>query len=214
MSNYASTAGNPQGGLYDLQGSIPSGGGLNLVTGNPQAPVDDLNVGAFNYFTVDINPGSSTNWTLMLGADTRLPPGDVYGWHGIPNVFAYGPAPVANTWATYKIPLSDIGVGSCTFTGSISGTTLTVTAIDSGPPLVDAGGFVSGPGVPAGTYVTAYSQNGAVGTFTIAGPGISSSTSVPSETMSYQRTSVYKTTLQPSSNPVTFYINNFGWTEN
>jgi hypothetical protein len=147
---------------------------------------------------------------------TRLPIGDVFGWMAMQvNVFNYGPAPVANTWATYKIPLSAIGIGTCTFTGSISGTTLTVTSVDSGPAIVDAGGFVTGPNIPAGTYITAYGQANAIGTFTVAGPGISSTTNIPSETMTYQRTALYKTTLQPSNNPTTtLYINNLGFTAN
>jgi azurin len=213
VSIYNSTAGNPQGGIYDLEANFSAGGGLNPVSGAPQAPVDEVEIGAFKYFTVDINPGSNVNFTLYLSHISRLPPGDVYGWMGVSNVFAYGPAPVANTWATYKIPLSALGIGSCTFTGSISGTTLTVTAVDSGPSIVDAGGFVTGPGIPAGTYITGYGQSGAIGTFTVAGPGISSSTSVPSETMDYQRTAFYKSSIQPS-NEVIMYMNNLGWTLN
>ena len=211
VATWDSTQGNPQGGPYDIEGNFTSGGGLNIVAGAPQAPVDDLDLGAFQYFTVDINPGATVGYQLFLNHFTRLPPGDVLGWITIPDVFAYGPAPKPNTWATYKIPLSALGIGTCTFTGSISGTTLTVTAIDSGPAIVDAGGFVTGPGVPAGTYITAYSQNGAIGTFTLGGPGISASTSVPSETLTYQRTAYYKATVQPSSN-VILYLNNFGWT--
>ncbi len=213
VSNYSSTAGDPQGGLYDLQANASGGGGFNPVAGAPQAPFYDLEIGAFNYYTIQINPGSNANFQLFLSHVSRLPPGDVYGWNSINNVFAYGPAPIANTWATYKIPLSALGIGRCTFTGSIKGTKLTVTAVDSGPAIVDAGGFISGPGIPAGTYTTGYDQNGAIGTFTIAGPGINSSTSVSSETMSYQRTDFYKSTIQPSSN-ATFYMNDFGWTVN
>ena len=211
IATYNSTAGNPQGGIYDLEANLLAGGGLNPVAGAPQAPFYDLEIGAFNYFTVDINPGPTVGYQLFLSHVSRLPPGDVYGWNSINDVFAYGPAPVANTWATYKIPLSALGIGRCSITASIHGTTLTVTSVNSGPAIVDAGGFVTGPGVPAGTYVTAYGQPGAIGTFTVAGPGISSTTSVPSETMSYARTSFYKSTIQPSAN-VIFYMNNLGWT--
>ena len=211
VATYNSTAGNPQGGIYDLEANLLAGGGLNPVAGAPQAPFYDLEIGGFNYFTVDINPGPTVGYQLFLSHVSRLPPGDVYGWNSVNDVFAYGPAPVANTWATYKIPLSALGIGRCSITASISGTTLKVTAVNSGPAIVDAGGFVTGPGVPAGTYVTAYGQSGAIGTFTIAGPGISSSTSVPSETMSYARTSFYKSTIQPSANAL-FYMNNLGWT--
>ena len=70
-----------------------------------------------------------------------------------------------------------------------------------------------GPGVPAGTYITAFAQKASVGTFTIAGPGVNSSLSVPSETMSFQRTSLYKFTMQPNAN-VTLYLDNMGFLKN
>jgi alpha-tubulin suppressor-like RCC1 family protein len=209
--NYASTAGNPQGGPTDVSVDFISGG-FQPTANTPQSPQWDLEIGAFNYFTIDVNPGPTTAYVLNLGAVSRVPPGDVYGWHPAVNVFDYGPAPVANTWASYKIPLTDLGMGTCQFTGSISGTTLTVTRITSGPPLVDNAGFVTGPGVPAGTYIISSAQNSAVGAFTVAGPGISSSTSVPTTTMAYQRTSLYKFAVFPSVEPTQMYFNNMGWT--
>lgn len=187
--SYASTSGNPQGGSFDISVDFIAGG-FQPTANTPQSPQWDLEIGAFNYFTIDVNPGPTTAYVLNLGTVSRVPPGDVYGWHPAVNVFSYGPAPVANTWATYRIPLTDLGMGICQFTGSISGTTLTVTAITSGPALVDNAGFVTGPGVPAGTYIIASAQNSAIGTFTVTGPGISSSTSVPAATMTYQRTSL------------------------
>jgi hypothetical protein len=105
-------------------------------------------------------------------------------------------------------------MGICQFTGSISGNKLTVTAITSGPPLVDAGGFVTGPGVPAGTYIVAYGQYGAVGTFTLAGPGISNSTKVGTTSLTFQRTSLYKFGMQPDVQGMTMYFNNMGFTSN
>ena len=213
VATWDSTNGSPVGGPFDVEANASAGGGFLFVSGAPQSPEDELSIGAFNYFTIDINPGSTVGYKLPLSLFTRLPPGDVLHWTSVPDIFAYGPAPVPNTWATYKVPLAKLGIGTCTFTGSISGTTLTVTAVDSGPAIVDAGGFVTGPGVPAGTYITAYGQNGAIGTFTVAGPGISASTSVPSATMTYQRTQFYKAEMQPSSGAI-LYMNNFGFTTN
>ena len=64
------------------------------------------------------------------------------------------------------------------FTGSISGTTLTVTAVASGTLAV--GQLVQGSGVAAGTYITALGTGtGGTGTYTI---GVSQT--VASETMS------------------------------
>jgi hypothetical protein len=211
VENYASTAGNPQGGPYDVSVYFPSGG-FQPNSGAPQAPAWDLEIGAFNYLVIDVNPGPTISSYVQIGTVSRLPPGDVFGWATALNIFAYGPKPVANTWATYKIPLKAFNMGIGSFTGSISGTKLTVTAVSTGG--VDAGGYVTGPGVPAGTYITAYGQRASIGTFTVAGPGINSSTSVPSTKMTFQRTSLYKFFIQPETDPVTMYFNNMGFTVN
>jgi len=215
LTNYASTAGNPRGGAHDVSTVFAVGGGFLPTADAPQCPTWDCEIGAFNYLVIDINPGPIVSSFVELIAQARLPPGDDGAWSNGFNVFDYGPAPVANTWATYKIPLKVLHIGTSTFTGSISGTTLTVTAVSSqGMGAVDADGFITGPEIPAGTYVTGYHQSGSIGTFTIAGPGISSSTSVPSETMTFQRTNLYKFGLQPQTDPVTMYWNNFGFTVN
>ena len=214
VENYSSTDGNPQNGTYDISVDFISGG-FQPAVAPAQAPMWDLEIGAFNYAVIDVNPGPTVNGTqIIFGTVSRLPPGDVYGWHPGLNVYDYGPAPVANTWATYKIPLAALGMGTCELTGSISGNTLTVTAVVSGPSLVDAGGFITGPGIPAGTYITAYGQNAAIGTFTVAGPGISDSTNVASTTLQFQRTSLYKFGMQPDIQGMTLYFNNMGFTVN
>jgi Calx-beta domain len=211
VEDYTSTAGSPVGGQYDIQLSFPSGG-FQPTAHAPQAPIDDLEIGAFKYLTVDVNPGPNVNYTLQVGTVSRLPPGDVYGWGPTMNAFDYGPKPVANTWATYKIPLAALNMGICPFTGSISGNKLTVTAVASGC-FVDTAGFVTGPGVPTGTYIIAFDQKASIGTFTVAGPGINGSTNVPSSSLTYQRTSLYKMTIF-SSTPQTLYLNNIGFTTN
>lgn len=213
VSNFQSTAGNPQGGTYDISTVFADGGGFLPFADAPECPVWDCEIGAFNYFTVDINPGPVVSSYIQLNMFARLPPGDDGAWANGLNVFDYGPAPKANTWGTYKVPLSVLHFGVSHFTGSISGTTLTVTAVPSGG-FVDSDGFITGPGIPAGTYVTSYHQAASIGTFTIAGPGINSSTSVPSETMTFQRTNLYKFGLQPETYPVTVYVNNMGFTTN
>jgi hypothetical protein len=210
--NYASILGNPLGGPFDISILFPGKGGFLPVADAPLAPTWDLEIGAFNYFVIDVNPGLTTNYQAPVALRTRLPPGDVYGWAAWPNIWDYGPAPKANTWATYKIPLTVFNMGIGHFTGSISGTTLTVTAVSTG--VVDAGGFVTGPGVPAGTYVVSFGQHASIGTFTVAGPGITSSTSVPSTQMTYQRTSLYKLGIQPNTGTETMFINNMGFTVN
>jgi hypothetical protein len=213
--NYASTAGNPQGGPFDIS-VFYLNGGFQPASYGPQAPVDALEIGAFNYMVMDVNPGPTAGYALQMGSESRLPPGDDGHWQGAGlNVFSYGPTPVANTWATYKIPLTAMGFGTCTFTGSISGTTLTVTAVGTNKgACVDSDGFITGANVPSGTYVTTYNQSSSIGTFTIAGPGISGSTSVPSGPMTWQRTNMYKFGSQTSTNQTQVYMNNIRFTVN
>lgn len=65
-----------------------------------------------------------------------------------------------------------------TFTGSMSGTTLTVTALLQGAPIV-AGMFVDGSSVTDGTYITAFGTGaGGLGTYTINQSVTASSTTM------------------------------------
>ena len=75
-----------------------------------------------------------------------------------------------------------IGTGirnySTTFTGSMSGTTLTVTALGFGAPLV-VGMYVDGTSVTDGTYITAFGTGaGGTGTYTINQSVTASSTAM------------------------------------
>jgi hypothetical protein len=112
-------------------------------------------------------------------------------------------------WTTYKIPLADLGIGTNMITASVSGNTMTVTAVSNNVLLAD-GGFVTGPGIAAGTYITAFGTGlGGVGTYTL-----SSSQNVSSETLQYKRTNVYKVGVQDTTGLTgqTYYIDNFGFT--
>lgn len=60
----------------------------------------------------------------------------------------------------------DLSVDGASFTGSISGTTLTVTAVGSG--YIDVGCILSGTGVTANTTITAFGTGtGGTGTYTV-----------------------------------------------
>lgn len=62
--------------------------------------------------------------------------------------------------------LTDTYVASAVFTGSISGTTLTVTAVTSG--TIAVGQYLNGAGITAGTYITALGTGtGGTGTYTV-----------------------------------------------
>lgn len=65
-----------------------------------------------------------------------------------------------------------------TFTGSMSGTTLTVTALNQGAPIV-VGMYVDGTSVTDGTYITAFGTGtGGTGTYTINQSVTASSTTM------------------------------------
>jgi hypothetical protein len=75
-----------------------------------------------------------------------------------------------------------IGTGirpyTTTFTGSMSGTTLTVTVLGQGAPIA-VGMFVDGSSVTDGTYITAYGTGtGGIGTYTINQSVTASSTAM------------------------------------
>jgi hypothetical protein len=71
---------------------------------------------------------------------------------------------------------------STTFTGSISTTTLTVTALLSGSPLV-VGMYVDGTSVTDGTYITALGTGtGGVGTYTVSASSTATSTTMTGHT--------------------------------
>lgn len=62
-------------------------------------------------------------------------------------------------------------------TGSIAGTTLTVTAVTSGALTV--GQYISGSNVAAGSYITAFvTGNGGTGTYTVSASSTASSTTI------------------------------------
>lgn len=69
-----------------------------------------------------------------------------------------------------------------TFTGSISTTTLTVTALLSGAPIV-LGMYIDGTGVTDGTYITAYGTGtGGTGTYTVSASQSAGSTTITGHT--------------------------------
>jgi len=76
-------------------------------------------------------------------------------------------------------PYADIDIGVATVTGSISGTTLTVSAVSGSIPLTK-GMVISGSGVTGGTSVLAQltGATGGVGTYTVSASQTVSSTAI------------------------------------
>jgi len=92
---------------------------------------------------------------------------------------AYKPSTATHYKITFRFPVHDAGA---TFTGSISGTTLTVSAIDTG--VVSIGQEIVSAGVTAGTRITGHRTGvrGSTGTYTV-----SASQTVFSQSMTTER---------------------------
>jgi hypothetical protein len=95
----------------------------------------------------------------------------------------YGHGRVDTTFTNSTLTISGVPAeDTCTFTASIAGYTLTVTAVTSG--TLSIGQIISGTGVKDLTRITAFGTGtGGTGTYTIAGPLVSILGSVASTTM-------------------------------
>jgi len=210
-ANYKDTAGTPETGAYDIAiASIP-GGYYQPFSGGTASPEWAAEIGAFKYMILDLKP-TIANQKWRLNIISRLPQGDVYNNAPVELPGNYGPAPVVGQWATYKIPLNpDLAVGTGSFVGSISGTTLTVTAVNPGMS-VQTTAWLTGPGIPADTTINSFgSGKGGVGTY-----NLNKSASVPAgTTINMQRTNMYKFSLTDDGGSAnTYYIDNVGFTVN
>lgn len=111
--------------------------------------------------------------------------------------------PALNTWTDCKVPMSVIGFGTGAIHGSISGSTLTITSNDSGIKP-DSANYVSGTGVPSGSYAKASTPYPATSQTLYTGAGGSQgpiSVTVGNESMAIQRTTYYKMGIEWNSNP-------------
>lgn len=92
------------------------------------------------------------------------------------NAFLTGAGGNVNENGTYRLNY-DATTPPAVFTGSISGTTLTVTAIASG--YIGPGATISGTGVTAGTTISSViSASGGVGTYTVSASQTVASTTI------------------------------------
>lgn len=122
-----------------------------------QLCVDTANVWPTTY----TNPGSG--WTTAIGAQTSGTPGGVGTYTLIASSSAFIDI-ASRTWTTRAL--------SASFTGSISGTTLTATFATGSAATTQGsiyvGAVITGPGVAAGTRITALGTgNGVSGTYTV-----------------------------------------------
>jgi autotransporter-associated beta strand protein len=132
--------------------------GHDMVQENPTTGLQSAITAINMHDTTDANGQLSAYHWGATGSDN--PP-------EIPIIAPFNPIAVQAT-----------GVGSFTFTGSISGTTLTVTAIPSG--ALSVGQVITGSGVAAGTTIQSLGTGtGGTGTYTL-----NNSQTVASETLS------------------------------
>lgn len=86
--------------------------------------------------------------------------------------------------------LSTIPEPTVAFTGSISGNTLTVTAVAPGQDVLRANVAIAGAGIAAGTLITAAAAGGGVGTYTINNSQTVASGAMTAYLSDYQEVSV------------------------
>lgn len=228
-SNFSDTSGSPTPGPYDIAISWPGSGGFLPVCGTGSVsnlcPTQRFEVGAFSFleFDLKVNDNSFQTQQLVLSPHPRA-----YGWNGSAdtptwngvNIFNYA-TPIVGQWVHFKIPFSALNFGTVNFTGSFVGTaqytgTLTVSTIQSKTCAgIEGGAYITGPGIPANSYVVAYSQAGGVGTYTLGGPNIVGNENTGSHAMVSQCTGCYKLGWQWSGSlNATAEMNNLGFSTN
>jgi hypothetical protein len=98
-----------------------------------------------------------------------------------------------NEQGTYLLNIVQ-GVQTPVFTGSISGTTLTVTAVTSG--AINVGSVISGTGITAGTTISAVITGaGGVGTYTVSASQTVASTTITGTIVASTITAYYQKPL-------------------
>ena len=217
-TNWISTNGSPpfpSGRCCEV--SFNPGGGFQPTTNVMTTAQWTTCIQWAKYFFIWVNPGTNNAVQMLMGPPPcRTTEGDVFSYGGNVDLFStsYGVPVTANTWSLRKVPCADIALGYNSVQGSISGSTLTVTAVSTdlfgNAGRVDNGGWVTGPGISVPAYVHASGQNGAIGTFTLwtgnpappdNGTPVSLSTSSTGLNWAFHRHDQYKFNIQPSGQP-------------
>jgi hypothetical protein len=152
----------------------PGGSGgitaLNLTTsGTGGAATGSVTTGTLNLNIPQYAKTSIPNTLLSIPAGLTAAAQTCYVWNGSAWVLRAGNTPASFTMTGVIYP--------AVVTGSISGTTLTVSAVTSGALVV--GATLTGTGVTNGTYITAFGTgSGGTGTYTVTPSQTVSSTTV------------------------------------
>jgi hypothetical protein len=102
-ADYSDKEGGPLSGRYDIKVVVTGKWGGFL----PFATNWDFDLSGYEYLTFAFKP-TVPNQTAQVFFEKV---GDVPTGKAV-NPFQYGPAPVVGQWATYKIPLSELGVSA------------------------------------------------------------------------------------------------------
>ena len=245
------TSGSPINGPYDTLAKFGKNGGGLLMTFGGFAPYPPygtgtvpgclcpssrLEVGAFNYLVFDIKPTDNAFETseLQYYGVTRAYGNSGGGDNGHWNLVdcrPYCTPPLAvGQWSRCKVPFSALtyglnyGKGAFAATSKYNGT-LTITDFTSLPCRgPDGSAYVSGPGIPANTYINMANYNSNESPPSGAGPWVYQvmspnivGTETGSGSYTFQNTSVYKHGFQwspaasGSSNFGDWYMNNIGF---
>jgi len=180
-----------------------------------QNPCNPNSESSLDYWTtpkISMSPAIVTNGTDTYsetvtydGTDLTMSVYDVTAGGSCP-----GPTCFTQTWSAINIPSL---VGGPSFTGTISGTTLTVSSVAYDSGGIAVGQAILGAGVPAGTAITAFGTGtGGTGTYTL-----SASASVgTAETMTGANTAYIglATSVPSVSNSNSLVIDSWSYTVN
>ncbi len=212
---------------HDASGSDNMG--LQRPSASPAGFIYGLEIGAYNYAVWNQRSPVSGSYT-EFAIHHRCPLGDlpnppVANISGGTMVSAgYGPAQTVNTWQSFKVPLSVLSFstpasGKTSFSFMLNGSTLTVSGI-SGPGL-DNGTWITGIGIPTGTFILSSPGNGANGVsgngvYTVSGAGIPVGSPVSGSNGQGWATNMYKGQYKVvgSFANLIWYYDDIGWVRN
>jgi len=174
---------------FSLSAPYPFNGTQNVVVTSTSTNVYSASVSSFKAVGTSLSL-LNNQLTVSMPAPHNLDVGSFIQFNGITSGYV-------NTALT-------------SFTGTVSSTTLTVTAINSNY-TISLGQIISGGSITSGTYITGYGTGtGKTGTYTLSLPAtVSSPTTITSTSVSLVyllNNKIYSITSVPSSNPNNFNI--------
>lgn len=165
-----------------IDANLSTTGGSVVIKTNDGGTGGELSFGSGDSLTYPTNSGALTingqAYTLEASPAALVTaasgtPGGYYALTNSGSLGSYTTSPISTLSGGieglgHSISGLTVGVSTTTFTGSISGTTLTVTAISGSAPLA-VGQTISGGGIAGGTTITGLGTGtGGTGTYTVS----------------------------------------------